>query len=88
MASKLKQFAKFKKDKKQADKFFDQQLLINLQDRFFEKHVPKYQLWLMKRSKWFTKKMSYQLAIIDNDPNKLMLYREIDGKNKVIAKSF
>lgn len=87
-STKLKQFKAKKETDKKANELLESQIIQGVQDRFFNKYVPIWQRWLMMKSKWFRDKMSYQVAIIDNDPTKLMLYRQIKGKNKILAKTF
>jgi hypothetical protein len=88
VVSQLRQF----KDQKKKDKETERELAVRLQealqDNFFNKNVPAWIRWLMMRSEWFMSKMAYQVGNVDNDPLKLVLYRETKKGTKVLAKNF
>jgi hypothetical protein len=85
---KLKQFKELKQTDQLLQAKFSQEIEQRIKDRFFVKHIPKWQLWLMLHSKRIAKHFNYQVGVVDEDITKLILYREVKGKTKVLAKSF
>jgi hypothetical protein len=88
VVSQLRQFKDQKKKDKEMEKDLAAQLQEALQDRFFEQNVPYWVRWLMMKSEWFKDKMAFQVGNVDNDPLKLVLFRETKKGSKVLAKNF
>jgi hypothetical protein len=84
MAYKLKELARFKQEQKEADLWVMQQFVDKAQERFFNKHVPFILRLIMRRSKWLTKKLGYEIGMVDGDINKLILTKH----RKLVAKTF
>lgn len=85
---KLHQFKQLQNREKMIDAQVNQVIIARTQASFFNKHVPAWLRWLMARNGWLRNKLDYQIGIIDGNLGKLILYRTVRGKTKLIAKSY
>jgi len=90
MSLKTKQFKDYKEKIKWVDEQTEKLTNDYLELAFFNKFVPKWLQWLMKKTPWLVRRLAYEINHLDGDYNKLIISRKtlFTGKFKLIAKSF
>jgi hypothetical protein len=86
-SSQLNQFKDKKDELREADRKGAEMANEFYQEQFFNKAIPGWLRFFMKRSLWLTRKLNYQMGVVGTEfPPKLILTK--GASKKVLARNF
>ena len=82
------QIQKFKQTSKDIDVVAEQMTREFMEQQLFNKYVPKWKQWLMKKIPKLIGYYGYEIGAVDGDYNKLVITQKSKQGRKLLGKTF